>query len=210
MIILTDVYKKFTGKSLLSNFSVKIDDGDLVCISGASGSGKTTLLNIIGLLEKPDSGEIIIDNLVNPNKREIQKLRREKIGYIFQNYGLVENESVQKNLNITSKFVKIKKKERESIYIQVLKEMGLSERYLHKKIYTLSGGEQQRVAISRLLITKPKYIFADEPTGNLDEKNRDIVFGALRKFNKLGSTVIYVSHDKYLINQALTNIDLNI
>lgn len=210
MIILHNINKKYKNKQIFSDLSLRINDNEFVCISGDSGAGKTTLLNIMGLSDSPDSGYVTIDTHENPGSKEIQQLRRNKIGYVFQNYGLVENETVQQNLDITSRFCTFKGKEKQYAYEQALEQLALPRTYLQEKVYTLSGGEQQRIAISRLLITKPEFIFADEPTGNLDRNNRDIVFQALRDFHKNGATVVYVSHDKDLINQAHVNIQLPI
>lgn len=208
MITLYNINKKYKNKQIFSNLSIQINDNEFVCISGDSGAGKTTLLNIMGLSDSPDSGDVIIDNHENPDSKQIQQLRRNKIGYIFQNYGLVENETVQQNLDITSRFRTFKGKEKQFAYEQALEQLSLPRTSLKEKVYRLSGGEQQRIAISRLLITKPEFIFADEPTGNLDRNNRDIVFQALRGFHKNGATVVYVSHDKELIDQAHMHIRL--
>lgn len=210
MITLFNVNKKYKERNIFSDLFLNINDNELVCISGDSGSGKTTLLNILSLSDKPDSGVLTIDNYKNPSSKEIQQLRRNKIGYIFQNYGLIENETVQQNLDIASKFCGLNNKEKAEIYESALNQLSLPKECLQKKVYTLSGGEQQRVAISKLFISKPKYIFADEPTGNLDRKNKEIVFQALLNFHKQGSTVVYVSHDYELISQANMNIELPI
>lgn len=208
MITLLNINKKYKERSIFSDLSFNIKDNELVCISGNSGSGKTTLLNILSLSDIPDSGDLTIDNYKNPSSKEVQQLRRNKIGYVFQNYGLIENETVEQNLDIVSKFSRLRNK--EEIYESALNQLALPKEYLQKKVYTLSGGEQQRVAISKLLILKPKYIFADEPTGNLDRTNKEIVFQSLLGFHKNGSTVIYVSHDKELISHANVNIELPI
>lgn len=199
MIELNGVTKKYNKQAILDNFSMKIEDGDFLCIYGESGSGKTTLLNILGLLEKPDSGEIIFDKELKMNEKIRTNLQRNEIGYLFQNFGLITNETVQDNLLIALKHRKIKKSELKELMIASLKQVNLSN-ILGKKIFELSGGEQQRVALARILLKQPKYIFADEPTGNLDEKNSDIVFNILNDLNKnRGVTVVFVTHNQKLI-----------
>ncbi|MFK4893526.1 ABC transporter ATP-binding protein [Lactococcus petauri] len=199
MIELNRVTKKYNKQAILDNFSMKIEDGDFLCIYGESGSGKTTLLNILGLLEKPDSGEIIFDKERKMNEKTRTNLQRNEIGYLFQNFGLITNETVQDNLLIALKHRKIKKSESKELMLSSLKQVNLSN-ILGKKIFELSGGEQQRVALARILLKQPKYIFADEPTGNLDEKNSDIVFNILNDLNKnRGVTVVFVTHNQKLI-----------
>lgn len=207
MIRLQNVNKKFTDKTILNDYSLIIKENDFLGIYGASGSGKTTLLNICSLLEKQDSGDVVFEDVKNPNRRQIQKLRQTKIGYLFQNYGLIENETVEKNLAVAFYGMKMSKLEKHSIALEALKKVGLSN-LLKKKIYVLSGGEQQRVALARLLIKKPKYIFADEPTGNLDRKNAEIVFDILQEFVHQGTTVLFVSHDEALVRRAKTIVEL--
>ena len=199
MIELNGITKTYNKQTILDNFSIKIKDGDFLCIYGESGSGKTTLLNILGLLEKPDDGEIIFDNERNITESKITSLQRNKIGYLFQNFGLLTNETVKDNLFIALKKNKIKKHESKELMVDSLKQVNLPD-ILGKKIFELSGGEQQRVALARIILKQPKYIFADEPTGNLDEKNSDIVFNILNDLNKSkGTTVVFVTHNKKLI-----------
>lgn len=199
MIELNRITKKYNKQTILENFSIKIEDGDFLCIYGESGSGKTTLLNILGLLEKPNDGEIIFDKEKNINEKKINYLQRNKIGYLFQNFGLLTNETVKDNLLIALKKNKINKHESKELMLNSLQQVNLPN-ILEKKIFELSGGEQQRVALARILLKQPKYIFADEPTGNLDEKNSDIVFHILNDLNKnRGTTVVFVTHNKKLI-----------
>ena len=169
-------------------------------LTGESGKGKTTILNMLGLLESPDSGEVIVEGRVNLNRKETMMIQRKKFGYLFQNYALIENETVESNLNIALLYRKgINKK---SLVKEALHFVNLNNSFLEKKIYQLSGGEQQRVAIARLFLKESDYIFADEPTGNLDMKNRDIVFGLLQKLNEMGKAVVYVTHDIELAERA--------
>lgn len=208
MLKLIDISKKYQERTLFKHLSLDVQNNDLFCITGKSGSGKTTLLNIFSLIEKPSSGNVIFDNISNPFKY-VQKIRREYIGYIFQNYGLINNFTVKQNLDITTKFCNLTKLERNYQYEKSLNKVGLDSIYLKKKIFSLSGGEQQRIAIARLLITKPKYIFADEPTGNLDKNNRDLVFCELLKLHKEGATILYVTHDEELVSKSTKLFDMD-
>lgn len=199
MISLINISKKFKDKSIIDKFNLEISRGEFIAITGNSGSGKTTLLNIMGLLEKPDSGDVIINNIKNPTSKQIKILQRDSYGYLFQNYALIENENVESNLKIALKYQKnINKNDKINC---VLESVGLSK-YNKKKIYELSGGEQQRVALARVILKGCEVIFADEPTGNLDKENRDRVFEILKGLNAEGKTIIFVTHDLDLSKQA--------
>ncbi|MCI4056701.1 putative bacteriocin export ABC transporter [Bacillus cereus] len=199
MIELVNINKKFGNKVVLKDFSLKIEDTDFIAIVGESGKGKTTLLNIIGLLEQSDSGDIIIEEQMNPNKKQTLLLQREKLAYLFQNYALMENETVEKNLLIALEYQK--NIDKRKIIKEVLQKVNLPN-YEKKKIFELSGGEQQRIALARILIKKCDYILADEPTGNLDNNNRDLVFNILKDLNEDGKTIIFVTHDMELASRA--------
>ncbi len=207
-IELVNVSKSFNGHKVLSDFSMEITSGEMVAITGGSGSGKTTLLNIIGLIEKADSGTVNIFDKKNitPNTKKAEDTIRNYIGYLFQNYALIDNETVEDNLKIGLKYVK--KTENHMLMIKnVLKDVGL-EGYENRKIYELSGGEQQRVAIARVMLKPSKLILADEPTGSLDSKNRNIVLELLDKLNAMGKTVVIVTHDDVVAThcQRIINI----
>jgi len=192
--------KAFNNEAIISDFNIKINKGDFIAITGESGKGKTTILNMLGLLEKPDFGEIIVEGIVNLSHKEIMMAQRYKFGYLFQNYALLENETVETNLKIALEYRKNVNK--KSIMKEALYFVNLNSSMLNKKIYQLSGGEQQRVAIARLFLKESDYVFADEPTGNLDTKNRDIVFGLLAKLNEMGRAVVFVTHDLGLAERA--------
>ncbi|MCC2496183.1 putative bacteriocin export ABC transporter, partial [Bacillus cereus] len=194
-----NINKKFGNKVVLKDFSLKIEDTDFIAIVGESGKGKTTLLNIIGLLEQSDSGDIIIEEQMNPNKKQTLLLQREKLAYLFQNYALMENETVEKNLLIALEYQK--NIDKRKIIKEALQKVNLPN-YEKKKIFELSGGEQQRIALARILIKKCDYILADEPTGNLDNNNRDLVFNILKDLNEDGKTIIFVTHDMELASRA--------
>lgn len=199
MIRVSNLCKKYGKVTVLSNISFDIDDNDIVAITGESGKGKTTLLNLIGLLDTDYKGVIEIDGKSKFSAKEIMNMQRYSIAYLFQNYALVENETVAQNLMIALAFQKVSNKLNR--IRKALKLVGL-EGIEKKKVYELSGGEQQRVALARACLKKPKYIFADEPTGNLDERNRNIVFSILKQMNENGITVIFVTHDMELAQMA--------
>ena len=197
MIELLDINKSYGEKVILKDFSVKVSKNEFITIVGKSGSGKTTLLNIIGLLEKPDNGTIKIMTKTNPNKKEIQFLRRYNLGYIFQNYALLENETVKSNLLLATKYNKDFK---EDMVLDVLEKVELNSDILNEKVYKLSGGEQQRIAIARILLKPCEIILADEPTGNLDEYNKKKIVSLLSKMKGLNKTLVCVTHDSYISN----------
>ena len=196
MITLNNISKKYNEKNIVRNFNLKINKGEFISIVGESGSGKTTLLNIIGLLEKQTSGDIVVMGIKNPTSKELTKLQREFYGYVFQNYALIEEDSVQTNLKLALKYNKVIDKQAE--INRALKLVG----YNKKKVFELSGGEQQRLALARIMLKKCEIILADEPTGNLDNKNRDIVFNILKDLNKQGKTIVIVTHDNYIANKC--------
>ena len=205
MIEVNQLSKHYNNEPVVTDFNLKIEKGEFVAITGESGKGKTTILNMLGLLEKPDSGELIIEGIKNPNKKQTMLLQRYKLGYLFQNYALIENETVENNLKIALEYQK--NIDKKSVIKEALEFVGLRG-VMKKKIYQLSGGEQQRVALARVFIKNAEYIFADEPTGNLDTKNRDKVFELLKKLNASGKTIIFVTHDMALAAQAQRHVKI--
>lgn len=205
---LVNINKSFNGNHVLKDFSIQIKKGEMVAITGNSGSGKTTILNIIGLIEKADSGTVNLFDLkdIKPNTKKGEIAIRKHIGYLFQNFALIDNETVEDNLIIGLKYVCKKDKSVDKIK-EVLKEVGLSG-YEKRKIYELSGGEQQRVAIARIMLKPSNIILADEPTGSLDSTNRDVVIDLLRKINATGKTVLIVTHDSYVADQCQRVINI--
>lgn len=208
-IILSNINKKFGEKTLFENFSLTIESGEFLAIMGESGAGKTTLLNMMGLLEKPDSGTVTLCNHKNLafSSRTAVKLRRRHISYLFQNYGLIDTETVESNMRIATHFKSISKKEERGLIADALQQVGL-QGYEKRKVYTLSGGEQQRVALAKVIAKSPQIIFADEPTGSLDEKNRNYVMGILSELNHKGKTVVVVTHDPFVEQCAKRHIHL--
>ena len=208
IIELKGVTKSY-NKKILDNFNMSINENEFVAIVGESGKGKSTLLNIVGLLENVDSGEIIIDGESNiePNSSKASKILRYKINYLFQNFALIDEETVMKNLMLALKYVSINKVDKVNRIKEALDKVGLSG-YKDKKVFELSGGEQQRVAIARCILKQSKIILADEPTGSLDEKNRDKVICLLKDMNKEGKTILVVTHDKKVAEEGGRIIDL--
>lgn len=203
MIKLLGISKSFGDKKLFTNVSFEIKDGEFVAFTGESGSGKTTLLNIIGGLEKTDSGEVLIDDRNISKGSEQIWLYGEKIGFLFQNFALVEQKTVRENLELVKKKFRSEKNPKDA-----LSEVGLLDK-LDSKVFTLSGGEQQRVALARLMVKKCDIILADEPTGSLDKSNAQRVFDLLRKLNTEGKTVIIVTHDPEIAGQCDRVIDIS-
>lgn len=200
MIEAINLVKSYSNEAIVSNFNIQINKGDFIAITGESGKGKTTILNMLSLLEKPDQGKIIIEGNSTLKPKDAMFLRRHKIGYLFQNYALIENQTVEHNLKIALEYRKGVNK--PSLMKEALYFVNLTPSILTKKIYQLSGGEQQRVAIARLYLKQADYIFADEPTGNLDVKNRDAIFQLLQKLNEEGKAIVFVTHDVELAKQA--------
>lgn len=203
MIEALNISKCYHSLDILKAFNVKIDQNSLTVITGESGKGKTTLLNILSLLEKPDNGIVEIDNISNPSPREIMKLRRYTISYLFQNYGLIDEYTVEKNLRISL----IYRKAMDLSIADALAKVGL-EGYEKRLVYELSGGEQQRVALARILLKDACYIFADEPTGNLDKGNRNKVIKLLRELADNGKGIVLATHDLDLLSYADQHIQL--
>lgn len=204
MIELVKVNKSYEKKNIIKDFSLKINKGEIVAITGQSGKGKSTLLNIIGLLEECDSGDVIIDDYKNVkiNSNKSTDILRKKISYLFQNYALVDEETVKYNLLLALKYVKVNKKEKINRISGALNKVGLNG-YENKRIYQLSGGEQQRVALARVLLKPSEVILADEPTGSLDARNRDKILDLLFNLNKEDNkTIIIVTHDLEVANRC--------
>ena len=207
LVILKDITKTYhTGKvayQVLKGISLEVDEGEFLAIMGASGSGKSTLLNIIGLLDKPDSGIYILDGQeVNQlTKKELAYLRNRKIGFVFQAFYLVPWATALENVLLPLLYRGKINKEDEKKAVELLKRLGLEKR-INAKPNELSGGEQQRVAIARALITNPKLLLADEPTGNLDSKSSQEVMNIFKELNENGITIIMVTHDPEIADFA--------
>jgi putative ABC transport system ATP-binding protein len=202
MIEIKNLTKKFDDKLLFSDLTLTIPDEKFVIFSGPSGCGKTTLLNMIGALEKIEDGDIVVDGIDLKDKKKHLHYFRTKIGFLFQNFALVDNKTVKENLNMIRKDCKTDVSIEEALHI-----VGLEDK-LNKKVYTLSGGEQQRVALSRLMLKKCDIILADEPTGSLDKANAETVMGILKQLHAKGKTIILVTHDEEIKKQGNLVVNL--
>ena len=202
MIEIKNLSKSFGEKNLFDNYSLQINDGEFVIFTGVSGCGKTTLLNMIGSLESADSGEIRVDGTDITKKKNQRVYLKRKVGFLFQNFALVDNKTVEENLRL------VKNDCRSGVSTEEALEMvGLSDK-AKQKVYSLSGGEQQRAALARLIVKKCDLVLADEPTGSLDRKNADTVFSILEKINESGKTVIMVTHDEAFREKGKKVIEL--
>ena len=204
MIELKNICKTYDGAhTVLDGISMTIDSGEFLMLIGKSGCGTSTLLNILGLLDDPTSGEYSFEgrDLATLKEKEKALFRREKIGFIFQSFYLIEEFNVIDNVSHPLGYAGVKKSERYRIAREKLDLLGMADRAT-EKVTRLSGGEQQRVAIARALVNDPKVILADEPTGNLDTQNRDMVMDILQRLHKMGHTIIMVTHDMDLLPYA--------
>lgn len=199
---LTKTYKGGVEVNALSNVNFELEKGDLVAIIGDSGSGKSTLLHLLAGVDKPTSGDIFIQdkNITKFNKDEMTVFRRRNIGVVYQFFNLIPNINVRKNILLP---LLLDNKKADEEYLQeILSILGI-EGKLDRYPKQLSGGEQQRVAIARSLITRPAIILADEPTGNLDRKNSEEITGLFRLVNKrLNSTIMIITHDEKVANSC--------
>lgn len=198
---------------VIKNLSLEIGKGEFISIIGPSGSGKSTVLNMLGCLDTPTSGEVIIDDVVisNMNKHQLAKFRGENIGFIFQSFNLIPVLSVYENIEYPLIMIlNLPKDEREKRVISLLKEVDMLEQK-DKFPEQISGGQKQRVAIARALVTNPKIIFADEPTANLDSKTANGVIALMRKTQKdYNSTFIFATHDEKIVanvDRVITLVD---
>lgn len=196
MINLKNIHKGFDDKVLFEDFNIDIPDGEFLAFTGDSGCGKTTMLNMIGALEKPDSGQIIVDGKDIYQRKNRRSYFAGKVGFLFQNFALVESKTVRQNLEF------VRRGDRTNLTVkEVLKNVGIADK-ADTKVYKLSGGEQQRVALARLMLKKCDIILADEPTGSLDVRNAAVVMDILHKMNEAGKTIIIVTHNENIMTEA--------
>lgn len=195
MIEIKEISKAFGDHVIFKGLDLNIEKGEFVVFCGPSGCGKTTLLNIIGGLEKIDEGSLIVDGMDISGKRPKKDYYLTKVGFLFQNFAILENKTVKENIEL------VQNKARNGITVaEALEKVGLKDKE-NEKVYKLSGGEQQRVAVARLLFKKCDIILADEPTGSLDRANGDNILKLLHMLNDMGKTVVLVTHDDKIIER---------
>ena len=187
----------------LGGINLEVDDGEFVAIMGPSGCGKTTLLNILGLLDNPSEGNYLLDGVEMAHLKESQRtaLRKGRIGFVFQSFNLIDEFTVEQNVELPLKYMGVPAEERRERVTRILRRVNISHRARHYP-NQLSGGQQQRVAIARAVVCEPQLILADEPTGNLDSKNGKEVMELLTELNDEGTTIIMVTHSQRDANYA--------
>ena len=214
MLIMNDIAKVYRTDTVethaLRQFSLRVGEGEFVSVTGPSGSGKTTFLNIAGLLEEYSSGTYELDgkDVSGLNDSERSRLRNEKIGFIFQSFNLIPELDVFDNVDVPLRYRGFDSAERKKRIDRVLDVVGLGSRPRHLPSQ-LSGGQQQRVAIARALAGEPRFLLADEPTGNLDSNMAESVMDLLTEINDQGTTIIMVTHEPSLAERAQRNIHVH-
>jgi putative ABC transport system ATP-binding protein len=212
---LTDVTKRYTQRrkqiDALAGIDLTIDEGDFLAIQGSTGSGKTTLLQMLGAMDRPSGGKLDFEgrDLVKMGEGDLSELRSHSFGFIFQGFNLIPTLTAQENVETALVPWHVRADERRRRAADALEGVGLADRARHIPS-ELSGGEQQRVAIARALVRAPRVIFADEPTGNLDERTRDDIIGLLEQlWRERGQTLIVVTHDTWVASRASRRIWLD-
>ena len=199
MIKFNNISRSFIGDEVetvaIDKMNLTINEGEFLSILGPSGCGKSTLLNVLGMLDNIDTGEFsFLDNPVDKfTEQQRARLRKQHIGFIFQNFNLIDELTVEQNIELPLYYHNVAKAERKRLVDEVLKRVDISHRRTHLPA-KLSGGQQQRVAIARAIVTNPDLILADEPTGNLDSKNSTQVMALLQQLNQEGATIVMVTH----------------
>ena len=203
MIDAKNINVKFGKRQILKDLNLKVKKGEYISIIGKSGAGKSTLLNVISTLEKEYSGNVFYENkdIRDYNDFEISNLRNKKIGFIFQNFNLLEDFTVIENIMLPGRLTKIDEMELKKKALELINKFEL-DLTINQYPNELSGGEKQRVAIARALINKPEIIFADEPTGNLDSKMSIEISNILSKLNQEGQTIVMVTHNEELAKSS--------
>ena len=193
----------------LNGVNIEVEDGEFIAIMGPSGCGKSTLLNILGLLDSPTEGKYWLNSeeVGHLKERERTAYRKGRIGFVFQNFNLIDELTVEENVDLQLKYLGVGKAERKERVLEILRKVKLSHRAKHYP-HQLSGGQQQRVAIARAVVGKPSIILADEPTGNLDSKNGMEVMQLLSELNDEGTTIVMVTHSKHDATYASRIINL--
>ena len=180
----------------LKDVNLEVDEGEFLAILGPSGSGKSTLMNVIGCMDKPDSGSYRLDDcqIEQVSEKELTRIRNEKIGFIFQKYHLIQTYNVMQNIIMPLLVRGMTQKEAEAASLETIRMLGLEKR-MHHKPRELSGGQQQRVAIARALVGEPAILLADEPTGALDQISGKEVLKLFHRLHEVGNTIVMITHD---------------
>ena len=213
MIKIEELTKIFRTEAVettaLNGVSLEVKDGEFVAIMGPSGCGKSTLLSILGLLDNPTSGNYYLDGeeVGHLKERARTNYRKGRIGFVFQSFNLIDELTVEENVDLQLKYLDVPKAERKERVLEILRKVSLSQRAKHYP-QQLSGGQQQRVAIARAVVGRPKLILADEPTGNLDSKNSEEVMTLLSQLNAEGTTIVMVTHSQHDATYANRVINL--
>lgn len=209
MIKTVNLSKSYGNHVVINSLNLKIKEKEMVAIVGPSGCGKSTLLNIIGQIDDQYDGTLLIDEKImnKLNQSQKEKFIRYHINYLFQNFALIETETVKENLLIGLEYSKLKKQEKNERIAEVLKKVKL-EKTLNKKVYELSGGEQQRIALARIMLKPGNIVLADEPTGNLDKDSSLLVMKVLKELQKDGKTIIIVTHSEEIASQCDRIVEL--
>ena len=213
MIKIEELTKIFRTEAVettaLNGVSLEVKDGEFVAIMGPSGCGKSTLLSILGLLDNPTSGNYYLDGeeVGHLKERVRTNYRKGRIGFVFQSFNLIDELTVEENVDLQLKYLDVPKAERKERVLEILRKVSLSQRAKHYP-QQLSGGQQQRVAIARAVVGRPKLILADEPTGNLDSKNSEEVMALLNQLNAEGATIVMVTHSQHDATYANRVINL--
>ena len=213
MIKIEELTKIFRTEAVettaLNGVSLEVKDGEFVAIMGPSGCGKSTLLSILGLLDNPTSGNYYLDGeeVGHLKERARTNYRKGRIGFVFQSFNLIDELTVEENVDLQLKYLDVPKAERKERVLEILRKVSLSQRAKHYP-QQLSGGQQQRVAIARAVVGRPRLIPADEPTGNLDSKNGEEVMALLSQLNAEGTTIVMVTHSQHDATYANRVINL--
>lgn len=213
MIKIENLTKVFRTENVettaLNGVSLEVKDGEFVAIMGPSGCGKSTLLSILGLLDNPDGGNYYLDGqeVGHLRERERTRYRKGRIGFVFQSFNLIDELTVEENIDLQLKYLNVPRAERRERVLDILRKVNLSQRATHYP-QQLSGGQQQRVAIARAVVGRPQLVLADEPTGNLDSRNGLEVMELLSQLNAEGSTIVMVTHSQHDARYAHRTINM--
>ncbi|MDI9886548.1 ATP-binding cassette domain-containing protein [Streptomyces sp. HNM0645] len=206
MIDVEGLSKSFGERTLWRDISLTVGRGEMLALTGPSGSGKSTLLNCLGLLDRPSAGAIRHEgkDITRFGRREVRLFRRDVLGYLFQGYALIENATVEENLEVAVKPRRALRDKAGASLAEALQRVGLAGRH-QETVHRLSGGEQQRVALARLIVQQPTLVLADEPTAALDRDNTAMVLDSLREMSRAGCAVVIATHDD-IVRDACDNV----